>query len=436
MSDKSESFTLGVSQRPAPGVWGLLSLQHLFAMFGATVLVPLLVGLPPEVALVTSGVGTLIYLLCTGGQVPAYLGSSFAFIGPIIAGAAAAGMEGALLGAFGAGCIYLVVAALVRIFGVGWLLKLLPPVVVGPVIIVIGLGLASVAVGMAQGTIAGGDYNLTHLIVALVTLGSIVFFSLVLKGFFQVIPILLGILVGYVLAAVLGMVDFSQVAAAPLFRVPDFVSFLGVFSAEGGVPWGALTIIAPVAIVTMAEHIGDTVVLSRVVGRNFVAKPGLHRTLLGDGLATMVAALIGGPPNTTYGENIGVMAITKIYSVYVIAGAAVLAILLGFIGVIAAFLSSIPAAVMGGVSIALFGVIASSGIRTLIEGKVDFGERRNLLIASIILVIGVGGATLNVSANFTVSSMALAAVIGVLLHLVLPDKHLGGDSETVLGGHG
>jgi uracil permease len=191
-----------------------------------------------------------------------------------------------------------------------------------------------------------------------------------------------------------------------------------------------------VALVTMAEHIGDTVVLSRVVGRNFIAKPGLHRTLLGDGLATMVAALIGGPPNTTYGENIGVMAITKIYSVYVIAGAAVLAILLGFVGIVAAFLSSIPAAVMGGVSIALFGVIASSGIRTLIEGKVDFGERRNLLIASIILVIGVGGATLNVSASFTVSSMALAAIIGVFLHLILPDKHLGGDSETVLGGHG
>ncbi len=186
----------------------------------------------------------------------------------------------------------------------------------------------------------------------------------------------------------------------------------------------------------MAEHIGDTVVLSRVVGRNFVAKPGLHRTLLGDGLATMAAAVIGGPPNTTYGENVGVLAITRVYSIYVIGGAAVMAILLGFVGVVAAFLSTIPTAVMGGVSIALFGVIASSGIRTLIEGKVDFGERRNLLVASVILVIGIGGATLQVSEQFTVSSMALAAIVGVFLHAVLPDRHLGGDSETVLGSHG
>lgn len=436
MAENNDGLTLGVSERPSAGLWALLSLQHLFAMFGATVLVPLLVGLPPEVALVTSGVGTLIYIFCTGAQVPAYLGSSFAFIGPILAGAAAAGMEGALLGAFGAGCIYLVVAALVRAFGVGWLLRLLPPVVVGPVIIVIGLSLASVAVQMAEGTVAGGDYDLVQLLVALATLGAIIFFSLVLKGFFTVVPILLGILVGYLIAAVAGLVDFAPLAEASLFRIPDFVSFLGVFSSEGGVPWGALTIIAPVAIVTMAEHIGDTVVLSRVVGRNFVAKPGLHRTLLGDGLATMVAALIGGPPNTTYGENVGVLAITRIYSIYVIAGAAVMAILLGFVGIVAAFLSTIPTAVMGGVSIALFGVIASSGIRTLIEGKVDFGERRNLLVASVILVIGIGGATLQVSEQFTVSSMALAAIVGVFLHAVLPDRHLGGDSETVLGSHG
>ena len=436
MAEKSEGMTLGVSDRPSAGLWGILSLQHLFAMFGATVLVPLLVGLPPEVALVTSGVGTLIYLLCTGGQVPAYLGSSFAFIGPIITGSAVAGVPGALLGAFCAGLVYLVVSGAVRAFGVGWLLRLLPPVVVGPVIIVIGLGLASVAVGMAQGTIAGGDYDLTKLVVALVTLGAIIFFSLVLKGFFSVVPILLGIAVGYVLAAALGMVDFAPLAEASFFQVPDFVFFVGAFASEGGIPWAAVAIIAPVAIVTVAEHIGDTVVLSRVVDRNYIAKPGLHRTLLGDGLATMVAALLGGPPNTTYGENIGVLAITRIYSVYVIAGAAVLAILLGFIGIVAAVLSTIPAAVMGGVSIALFGVIASSGIRTLIEGKVNFGERRNLLVASVILVIGVGGATLQVGEQFTVSSMALAAVVGVFLHAVLPDKHLGGDSETVLGSHG
>ncbi|MET4805502.1 solute carrier family 23 protein [Limibacillus sp. MBR-115] len=431
----SDIQSIDVGQRPTGGLWAILSLQHLFAMFGATVLVPILTGLPPEVALVSSGLGTLIYLLCTGGLVPGYLGSSFAFIGPIVAGAALAGTSGALFGAFCAGGVYLLVAALVRGFGVGWLMRLLPPVVVGPIIMVIGLGLASIAVGMAQGTIAGGPYNLTNFLVALVTLGAILFFSLVLKGFFSVIPIILGIGIGYIVALIAGLVDFTPVAEAPLFRVPGFVSFLGGFG-EGGIPWGVLPILVPVALVTIAEHIGDTVVLSRVVGRNYLKTPGLHRTLLGDGLATMAAAVIGGPPNTTYGENIGVLAITRVYSVWVIGGAAVLAILLGFLGTVAAFLGSIPTAVMGGVSIALFGVIASSGIRTLIEGKVDFGERRNLLVASVILVIGIGGATLQISDQFTISSMALAAIVGVALHALLPDRHLGGDTETVLGGHG
>lgn len=432
MTDTTQD-SIPVEAKPAAPVWALLSVQHLFAMFGATVLVPILTGLPPAVALVSSGAGTLLYIAITGGHIPAYLGSSFAYIGPIIAGAAVAGPEGALFGAFCAGAVYLVVSGAISAFGVNWLLRLLPPIVVGPVIMVIGLGLASVAVNMAENTAAGGPYSLQHFLVALFTLGTILVFSLVLKGFFAVIPILLGILCGYLLALILGMVDLSAVSEAKIFAIPEFKSAFAVFGMEGGVPWQVLPLIVPVAIVTIAEHIGDQVVLSRVVGRNFLKRPGLHRSLAGDGLATMLAALIGGPPNTTYGENIGVMAVTRVFSVWVVGGAAVLAILLGFVGVIAAFLSSIPMAVMGGVSIALFGIIASSGLRTLIEGKVDFSEKRNLLIASIILVIGIGGASLRFDGGFTVSSMALAAIIGVILNAVLPGKHTGGDTEAILG---
>ena len=422
---------LDVHEKPSPGAWAVLSVQHLFAMFGATVLVPILTGLSPAVALVTSGVGTLIYLLVTGGRVPAYLGSSFAFIGPIIAATAVGGVGGAMLGAFVAGLVYLAVAAGIRMFGVGWLLRLLPPVVVGPVIMVIGLGLASVAVNMAENTAAGGDYSLPHLLVALFTLGMIFLFSVVLTGFFTVVPILLGIICGYVAAAAAGMVDFTPVREAALFSVPDFnFAFAGM--TDGVSALAVILIVAPVALVTMAEHIGDVVVLSRVVGRRFIREPGLHRTLIGDGLATVTAALMGGPPNTTYGENVGVMAITRVYSAYVIGGAAVLAIVLGFVGPLSAFIGTIPMAVMGGVSIALFGVIASSGIRTLIEGKVDLGEKRNLLISSAILVIGIGGATLKFGdSGFTISSMALAAIVGVLLHAVLPGKDTGGDTELL-----
>ena len=427
----SQKTILDVHEQPSPGVWAVLSVQHLFAMFGATVLVPILTGLSPAVALVSSGLGTLIYLLVTGGRVPAYLGSSFAFIGPIIAASAVGGVGGAMLGAFVAGIVYLIVAAGIRMFGVGWLLRLLPPVVVGPVIMVIGLGLASVAVGMAENTAAGGDYSLPHLLVALFTLAMIFLFSIVLKGFFTVVPILLGIVCGYVVAAAAGMVDFTPVREAALFSVPEF-SFAFSAMTEGTSALAVILIVAPVALVTMAEHIGDVVVLSRVVGRRFIREPGLHRTLIGDGLATILASLIGGPPNTTYGENVGVMAITRVFSAYVIGGAAVLAIVLGFVGPLSAFISTIPMAVMGGVSIALFGVIASSGIRTLIEGKVDLGEKRNLLISSAILVIGIGGATLKFGeAGFTVSSMALAAIVGVLLHAVLPGKETGGDTELL-----
>lgn len=427
---------LDIHDRPSPHVWLVLSIQHLFAMFGATILVPILTGLSPAVALVTSGLGTLLYMAVTGFRIPVYLGSSFAFIAPIIAGSQMAGVPGAMFGAFSAGVVYLVVAVLIQIFGVRWLLRLLPPIVVGPVIMVIGLGLASVAVSMATNQAGGGDYSLTHFAVALFTLACVLVFAITLKGFFTVVPILLAIICGYIVALVLGLVDFGPVAAAPFFQAPDFVVFFsGLTAATGSVPWQVLPLLVPVAIVTIAEHIGDQVVVSRVVGRNFLVKPGLQRSLLGDGLATMLAGLLGGPPNTTYGENIGVLAITRVFSVWVVAGAAAVAVVLGFIGTISAFIGSIPTAVMGGVAIALFGVIAASGLRTLIEGKVDFGEKRNLLIASVILVIGVGGAVLKLGdpINVTVSSMALAAIIGIILHAVLPGKETAGDTSAILG---
>jgi len=422
---------LDVRDRPAAPVWLVLALQHLFAMFGATILVPVLTGLSPAVALVTSGAGTLLYMVVTGFRIPAYLGSSFAFIAPIVVGAQMAGVPGAMFGAFSAGLVYLVVAALIGIFGVRWLLRLLPPVVVGPVIMVIGLSLASVAVGMATNTAGGDPYSLPHFLLALFTLGCVLVFAIVLKGFFTVVPILLGIVCGYVAALVFGFVDVSSVAAAPLFRVPEFTVFFSSFG-EDGVPWEVLPLLVPVAIVTIAEHIGDQIVLSRVVGKNFLLRPGLHRSLLGDGLATMLAAMLGGPPNTTYGENIGVLAITRIYSVFVVAGAAVLAIVLGFVGTVSAFIGSIPMAVMGGIAIALFGVIAASGLRTLIEGKVDLGEKRNLLISSIILVIGIGGAVLKLGDFMEISSMALAAVVGIFLHAVLPGRESAGDTGAIL----
>lgn len=434
MSEATQTTVLDTNERPNPGLWAILSLQHLFAMFGATILVPILTGLSPAVALVTSGLGTLLYIIVTGGRIPAYLGSSFAFIAPIVAAAAIAGVPGAMFGAFCAGLVYLVVAILIRLFGVGWLMRLLPPIVVGPVIMVIGLGLAKVAIGMSTTEITGAPYSLSHFLIALFTLACVLVFATVLRGFFTVIPILLGIACGYVAAAIFGMVDFAPVTAAEILRVPDFtIFFTQLTEATGSIPWAMLPLLVPVAIVTIAEHIGDQVVLSRVVNKNFLRRPGLHRSLLGDGLATMLAAALGGPPNTTYGENIGVLAITRVFSVWVVGGAAVLAVVLGFVGTVAAFIGSIPGAVMGGVAIALFGIIASSGMRTLIEGRVDFGEKRNLLIASVILVIGIGGATLQMGDFMTISSMALAAIIGIILNAVLPGRETGGDTAAILG---
>lgn len=423
---------LDVHERPKPGQWLVLSLQHLFAMFGATILVPFLTGLDPAVALVSSGLGTLLYILCTRARIPAYLGSSFAFIAPVISAASIGGVGGAMLGALTAGLIYLVVAFFIWKAGVGWLLRLLPPVVVGPVIMVIGLSLASVAVDMAMNIPGQGTYSAPHFATAMATLLIAILCGMFLKGVFALVPILFGIIGGYLVGMGVGLVDFSRVADAAWFAVPAFTSV------DLTLAWpqmlACILVVAPVAVVTLAEHTGDQMVLSKVTGRNFLEEPGLHRSILGDGAATILASLLGGPPNTTYGENIGVIAITRVMSVFVIGGAAVMAILFGFVGKIAALIQTIPVAVMGGVSILLFGVIASSGMRMMIDRHVDLGRKRNLIISSVILVIGIGGALVNVplsfdmadgstiEANVQIAGMALAAIVGLALNLLLPGR--------------
>ena len=395
-----------------------LGFQHLFAMFGATVLVPLLVNgstgmtvIPPSVALLTAGLGTLLFQLVTKGKVPAYLGSSFAFIAPLIAAASAHGPGYALGGAMIAGLVYVLVGGVIAVIGLDWLDRLLPPVVIGSVIVVIGLGLASTGVdmaGLSQAEVTLADPNVR---VSLFTLVVTVIGSIFFKGFFAVIPILIGIVAGYIFAVLNGIVDFQPVLDAAWFALPK--GHAPAFS------WEAMALIAPVALVTLAEHLGDVLTISRVVGRDFYKDPGLHRTLLGDGLATSLAGLLGGPPNTTYGENIGVMAITRVYSVKVITTAAVIAVILSFVQKMGALIQTIPDAVMGGITIVLFGTIASSGLRTLVESGIDFGNKRNLIISSVILVLGIGGAKIAIG-PLQFEGMALAAITGIILNLVLP----------------
>jgi uracil permease len=411
---------LDVKEIPKPFQWITLSLQHLFAMFGATILVPYLVGLDPAIALISSGLGTLAFLLITKFQVPAYLGSSFAFIGPVIAAKAAGGPGGAMVGTFLAGLVYGIVALIISKAGHRWIMNLLPPIVVGPVIIVIGLALSGTAVNMAMNNPATGKYSLLHFSAALVTLAATIIFSIYAKKMLSMIPILAGIIVGYIYALLVGIVDFNPVLAAKWFEMPQFI--IPFVSYKVTLTWDLVLLMVPVAIVTLSEHIGHQLVLSKVVGRDYIKEPGLHRSILGDGTATIISALIGGPAKTTYGENIGVLAITRVYSVYVIAGAAVFAIIFGFIGKITALIGTIPTPVMGGVSILLFGIIASSGLRMLVDSKIDFGNKRNLVISSVILVIGIGGAVIKVSESLQIQGMALAAICGVLLNLILPGK--------------
>ena len=419
--ESTVDLLLDVDQRPSAGKGILLSFQHVFAMFGATILVPLILGMPVSVALFASGVGTLIYMISTGFRVPVYLGSSFAFITAMslamkeMGGDVSAAQTGVIL----TGLVYVLVAASVRFAGTKWIDKLLPPIIIGPMIIVIGLGLAGSAVTNA-GLVADGNWK--NALVAVVTFLIAAFINTKGKGFLRIIPFLFAIIGGYLFALTLGLVDFTPVLKANWFEIPGFYlpfSTGGAFK-EYNLYFGPETIaILPIAIVTISEHIGDHTVLGQICGRQFLKEPGLHRTLLGDGIATSVSAFLGGPANTTYGENTGVIGMTRIASVSVIRNAALIAIALSFLGKFTALISTIPNAVLGGMSILLYGVIASNGLKVLIKERVDFAQMRNLIIASAMLVLGLGGAMLKLG-PVTLSGTALSAMTGIILNLILP----------------
>lgn len=413
---------LDVHEKPTTGKWLTLSLQHMFAMFGATILVPQLVGLSPAIALLTSGIATIVFILVTRFQVPAYLGSSFAFIIPIQIATTTGGIGSAMIGSMFVALVYGLVSLVIWKTGYEWIMKILPPIVVAPVIMVIGLALAPTAVGMASTVEVDGEsvYNLLHFSAALVTLVAAIICIMFFKGIISLMPILIGIVVGYIYSAFIGILDFTAVLKAKWFEVPEML--IPGIDYEFVITPTLLVIMVPIAIVTISEHIGHQLVLGRIVERDYIKNPGLNRSLLGDGLGTLISGLIGGPPKTTYGENIGVLALTRVYSIYVIIGAAIFAIVFSFFGKVMAMIATIPAAVLGGISILLFGIIASSGLRMLVDHKIDFGNQRNLVIASVILVIGIGGATIKFSETFEIEGMALAAIVGVLLNLVLPGK--------------
>lgn len=413
----------------------VLGVQHLFAMFGATVLVPIMTGLSTSVALVTAGIGTLIFHLCTKWKVPVFVGSSFAFIPAISAAVTTKGIPYAQGGIMVAGAVYLLFALIVYFVGVDRVKRLFPPVITGPVIMVIGVGLAGTAVSDALNNLDVAATGFTgdaaiSLGIAAFTLLVVIICTAFAKGFFKLVPILIGMASGYVLCLILHVcgvftMDFSAIAQAHWFNKPYITEgFLSLPKFD----WGIIVSIAPVALVTFMEHIGDITTNGTVVGKNFFQDPGLHRTLLGDGLATMAAGFLGGPANTTYSENTGVLATTKNYNPAILRIAAVFAIILGFFGKFGAVLQSIPGPVKGGVEMMLFGMIASIGIRTLAEANLDFTHSRNLIIVALILVTGLGfGAIGGIplvfgSVTINISGLFIATVLGVVLNLVLPEE--------------
>ena len=421
---KENKMTYDIWEMPPIGKSIILAFQHLFAMFGATILVPILVNaaagetvLTIPVALVTSGIGTLIYILCTKGKSPVYLGSSFAFIVPIAAAYTKAGIGGAMTGIMAVGLLYVVVALIIKLVGKDWLDKLLPAVVIGPMIMIIGLGLAPSAIsqiGLADGT----TFEWKVLVVALVSFLVTAFVMTKAKGFLKIIPFLIGIISGYIVSCILGMVDFQPVLDAKFFEIPKFIIPFKDYNIE----FAALITILPVALVTLCEHIGDHTSLSNIIGKDLIKDPGLDRTLMGDGIATFVAGFLGGPANTTYGENTSVVGMTKVASVKVIGLAACIAIIIGFLGKFTALVSTIPNAVLGGVSLLLYGFIAVNGLKVLIKNQVNFEDSKNIVVASSMLVIGLGGAAVSIVSgdlSLTISGMSLAAIVGIILNLII-----------------
>ncbi|NLV52940.1 MAG: uracil-xanthine permease [Bacteroidales bacterium] len=383
----------------------VVGVQFLFVAFGATVLVPLLIGIDPATALFTAGIGTFIFHAVTKGKVPIFLGSSFAFIAPIIAATEQWGLPGALAGLTGVPLVYFIMSALVKWQGRKLINHIFPPVVIGPVIILIGLSLSGSAVNMAK----------TSWLLALISLLTAILVLTFCKGLMKLVPVVCGVVVGYIVAITMGMVDFSDVVTAPWFRNP--ISFDTITHWQ----WEPFLFMIPVAIAPVIEHIGDVYVVGAVANKNFVKEPGLHRTMLGDGLACLVSAFLGGPPETTYSEVTGAMSITKVTSPAVIRISAATALVFSVIGKLSAVLQSIPQAVLGGIMLLLFGTIASVGIQNMIKNQVDMGSTRNIIIISVMLTMGLGGAVLS-AGDFSIAGIGLSAIVGVVLNLLLPNK--------------
>ncbi|MBC5637449.1 uracil permease [Ornithinibacillus sp. BX22] len=384
-----------------------LSFQHLFAMFGSTVLVPILFEVNPATILLMNGIGTLLYIFITKGKIPAYLGSSFAFLAPVGIVISQFGYGYALGGFLAVGIILTLVGLLVKVAGTKWIDVLFPPAAMGAIVSVIGLELVPVAA--ADAGLIGENLNPTTIIVSLLTLGITVIGWVTFRGFFKIIPILIGFIAGYIIAFFFGLVDLEPVKNAPWIAMPEFYTMQ--------FDWSAILIIIPAALVLIPEHIGHLFVTSNIVQKDLAKNPGLDRSFIGNGVSTILSSFVGSTPNTTYGENIGVLAITRVYSTWIIGGAAVIAILLSFVGKLAALISSIPGAVLGGISLLLFGIIAASGIRMLVEAKVDYSKSQNLILTCVILVIGISGATIQIG-QVGLSGMGLATIVGILLSIL------------------
>ena len=423
---KNSKMLLDVNDKPPLLKWLLLSLQHVFAMFGATILVPILVNkaagsevLSIPVALISSGIGTLIYIVCTKGKSPVYLGSSFAFITPMIVAFAKSGKESVFTGIMAVGLVYVLVALIIKAIGKKWINKLLPPIVVGPMIMIIGLSLAPTAIEEIGLNLEKIPWK--NIVVALISFLTTGILAVRVKGFLKVIPLLLGMVAGYISSIILGMVNLKEVFETSFIAVPDFyIPFV-----HYKLNFSALLTIAPIALVTISEHIGDHKVLSEIIGKDLIINPGLDNTLLGDGIAIFTAGLIGGPANTTYGENTSVVGMTKVASVWVIGLAAIIAIIFGFLGQLTAIISSIPSPVLGGVSILLYGFISVNGLKILIQNKVDFENTKNVIVASSMLVLGLGGAAISIitkNISVSISGMSLAALVGILLNLFIKER--------------
>lgn len=396
--------TIDTAERPPLLTTIPLSLQHLFAMFGSTVLVPILFHVNPATVLLFNGIGTLFYLILCKGKIPAYLGSSFAFLSPVFLVLSEYSYEAALGGFIVVGMVFCMVSLIVHAIGTSWIDVIFPPASMGAIVAVIGLELMPTAANMAG--LTGENTDATVIFVSIATLAVTIFASMAFRGFLSIIPILIGVVAGYIIAFAAGIVDLSHVESAPWLAIPT------IYTPEFDLR--AILIILPASIVVIVEHIGHLIVTGNIVGRNLAKDPGLDRSLLGNGVSTIFSGLFGSTPNTTYGENIGVLAITKVYSTWVIGGAAIFAILLSCLGKLAALIQSIPTPVMGGVSMLLFGVIAASGIRILVEAKVDYNNPMNLLLTSIVMGVGVSTASLTIG-TVTLRGMSLATVIAIIL---------------------